>query len=157
MTQEKQKKSLLCHPIVEKTSRHISRGVVGGGLVAMAFALWVVSLSVFASSDTSQRLAAVNIVNSVNNVAAQVVQTSQIKSVGEVAGGIIQVVLGILGIIFVILIIYAGFRWMTAMGDDNDIKAARSILYQSIIGLIITISANALTYWILLKVAESVQ
>jgi len=61
---------------------------------------------------------------------------------------IIQVVLGLLGTIFVILMIYAGILWMTAGGNDTQVKKAQNIIQRAVIGLIIVVLAYAITYFI---------
>jgi len=40
--------------------------------------------------------------------------------------------------------IYAGFKWMTAAGDPEDVKKAKATIRMAIIGLVITGSAYAL-------------
>ena len=61
---------------------------------------------------------------------------------------IIKVVLGLLGTIFVILMIYAGILWMTAGGNDEQVKKAQKIIQRAVIGLIIVVLAYAITYFI---------
>jgi len=59
---------------------------------------------------------------------------------------LIKSVLGFLGIIFLILTIMAGFKWMNAQGNEEDIKKAQASLKNSIIGLVIVLAAYAITY-----------
>lgn len=61
---------------------------------------------------------------------------------------IIKVILSLTGTIFLILMVYAGFTWMMAGGDENKIKTAKSIIKASIIGLIIVLSAYAITTFV---------
>ncbi|MFA6099339.1 MAG: hypothetical protein WC750_00485 [Patescibacteria group bacterium] len=76
-----------------------------------------------------------------------------IKLSGEdpriIAGRIINVVLGVLGIILLALMLYAGFLWMTSGGDAEKIKKAQGIIRNAIIGLVIILSAWAITYYII--------
>ena len=65
---------------------------------------------------------------------------------------IIQVVLGLLGTIFVILMIYAGILWMTAGGNDTQVKKAQNIIQRAAIGLLIVVLAYAITYFILKRI-----
>ena len=65
---------------------------------------------------------------------------------------IIKVVLGLLGTIFVILMIYAGILWMTAGGNDTQVKKAQNIIQRAVIGLIIVVLAYAITYFIFKEV-----
>ena len=60
-------------------------------------------------------------------------------------GSIIRVVLSLLGIIFVVLMVYAGFLWMTARGEKDQVTKAKDIIRNSIIGLIIIMTAYAIT------------
>lgn len=64
-------------------------------------------------------------------------------------GEIISIFLGFLGVIFLILMIYAGFNWMTAGGDEEQITKARSTIRAAIIGLLIVVSAYALSVFII--------
>ncbi|HTX87268.1 MAG TPA: hypothetical protein VMC41_04370 [Candidatus Nanoarchaeia archaeon] len=65
-------------------------------------------------------------------------------TISSIAGLIVNSVLSLLGIIFIILIVYAGIVWMTSSGDEAKIEKAQKILRNSIIGLIITVSAFAI-------------
>lgn len=66
-----------------------------------------------------------------------------------VVGRIINVSLTLLGTIAVVLMVYAGFLWMTAGGNDDQITKARGIIYAAVIGLIIILSAYAITNFII--------
>ncbi len=69
--------------------------------------------------------------------------------------GIIKTFLTFLTIIFIILILIAGFKWMTAAGNEEQIKEARSQLSHAIIGLIIILSAYAITHFVFDVLIES--
>lgn len=64
-------------------------------------------------------------------------------------GIVINVALSILGVIFIFLIILAGFKWMTAQGNDADIKKAKESMTSAVIGLIVVISSYAI--WTFIK------
>jgi hypothetical protein len=64
----------------------------------------------------------------------------------EIIAEIIKTLLEFLAIIFVVLIIIAGFKWMTSGGNQDQIKEAKGQLSRAIIGLIIILSAYAITY-----------
>ncbi|HZJ40914.1 MAG TPA: hypothetical protein VFD16_01455 [Candidatus Saccharimonadales bacterium] len=69
-------------------------------------------------------------------------------SIGQLVSQIIKVVLGFLAIIFLILIIMAGFRWMTAGGNEEQIKKSTATIKAAVIGLIIVLAAYTITYFI---------
>jgi hypothetical protein len=66
-----------------------------------------------------------------------------------IIGRIIQIALSFLGIIVLGLIIYAGFIWMTSNGDEEKISQAKKILTNAVIGLVIVLSAWALTTFLI--------
>ncbi len=74
---------------------------------------------------------------------------------GETVGGIIKVVLSLIGTIFLVLIIYAGILWMTARGAEEQITTSKNIIRAAIIGLAITLSAYAITYFIGSRLANA--
>lgn len=77
------------------------------------------------------------------------------QSVEAIVANIIQYLLSFLGVIFIILIIYAGFLWMTARGDSEQITKARGILINAVIGIIIVLSAFVITATILARLGAA--
>ncbi len=80
----------------------------------------------------------------IGNVGSALQQDSPNIYVGQVIG----IVLSFLGIIFLILIIYAGFKWMLAQGNESEIEKAKQIIIAAVSGLIIVLSAYAITAFI---------
>jgi len=65
------------------------------------------------------------------------------------AARIIRVILELLGIIALVIIIYAGFRWMTAGGEEEKVTEARKQLTNGLIGLAIILVAFAIATFVL--------
>ncbi|MDP2736339.1 MAG: hypothetical protein Q8O59_00975 [bacterium] len=57
---------------------------------------------------------------------------------------IIKIVLGFLGIIATVIILYAGFKWMTSAGNEENVTSAKKMLVAGVIGLVIILSAYAI-------------
>lgn len=57
----------------------------------------------------------------------------------------IKVVLGFLGVIFLFLTLQAGFKWMTAQGNEKNVEEAKTSLKNAIMGLVIVLLAYAIT------------
>ncbi len=73
-------------------------------------------------------------------------------ALATLVGNIVRIALVSVGILFFALIAYAGYLWMTAGGNDDDIKKATKILTRASIGLILTVLAGAITQFILFYV-----
>ena len=85
-----------------------------------------------------------------NNVATDVYGTA--VSGRTLEGTVVLVIngiLGLLGIIFLVLVLYAGFLWMTAAGNEDQVTKAKSILTTSIIGIVIIVAAYAIVKFVL--------
>ena len=74
-------------------------------------------------------------------------QTSD-TTFAETLGGVVQTALSFVGIIFLSLMVYAGFLWMTARGETDQVDKAKKIIFQSIIGLAITVGAYSITAFV---------
>ena len=66
----------------------------------------------------------------------------------DVITTIINVMLFIAGALAVIMIIYGGIRYITAHGDEKQVKVAKDTIVYSVAGLIIAIIAYALVTFI---------
>jgi len=55
---------------------------------------------------------------------------------------------GVLGMIFLVIVVYAGFRWMTAGGNSEQITEAQELIKNAAIGLAIVILSYTITYFI---------
>ena len=73
----------------------------------------------------------------------------------DVVASIIQYLLSFLGVIFVVLVIYAGFLWMTASGDEEQITKAKDIMKSAVIGIIIVLASYIVTTTILDKLGTA--
>ncbi len=75
-------------------------------------------------------------------------ETATEDSVGSVIATVITAFLSLLGIIFVILILVGGYHWMTAGGNEEKVEKAKNTISRAVIGLIIVVSAYAITYFV---------
>ncbi len=70
---------------------------------------------------------------------------------------IINVVLSVLGVIFLALIIMAGFKYMTAAGNEDKVKQAIKQISQATIGLIIVLASWGISYFIINRILDASQ
>jgi type III secretory pathway component EscU len=87
-------------------------------------------------------------INSVTNIRTNAGLTQE-RSLEEIIGSIINVILGFLGIVFLVLMLWAGFKWMTARGDETKVEEATTMIRQAIIGLAVILAAFAISNYVL--------
>lgn len=61
---------------------------------------------------------------------------------------VLSMILSLLGVVFLILIIYSGYKWMNARDNAGDIDKAKTSITNAIIGLIVILSAYAITLFV---------
>src|SRR3989339_834205 len=66
-------------------------------------------------------------------------------------GNIIRTILTLLGVVVLVLVVYAGFLWMTAGGDPEKVKTAKTMLTNAIIGLALILAAYAISDFVVSK------
>ena len=71
------------------------------------------------------------------------------KDVRLIVALIINIILSFLGILALVLIFYAGFKWMTAGGNEDSVATAKRILIAGVIGLVIILASWGLTTYVL--------
>ncbi|PIR93112.1 hypothetical protein COT99_02560 [Candidatus Falkowbacteria bacterium CG10_big_fil_rev_8_21_14_0_10_43_10] len=76
------------------------------------------------------------------------------QTVDKILTKVINAILGLLGVIFLVLTLFAGFLWMTAAGNDDQVGKAKKILTAAIIGIVIIVSSYAITNFVLTSVLK---
>lgn len=71
-------------------------------------------------------------------------------------GELINIALSLLGIVFLLLTLYAGFLWMTAAGDAKATGKAKDILITAVVGLVILLSAYAISNFVIDNIQTAV-
>lgn len=79
------------------------------------------------------------------------------KTLPEIIGSILSVALSLIGFVFLGLALYAGFKWMTAQGNEKDVTAAKDTLINATIGIVLIVAAYAITNFIFSDVISQIQ
>lgn len=97
-----------------------------------------------------------DILNKTKGVANTTFQTdvNPENALAESVGTVVNVLVGVLGAIAVILILYAGFLWMTAGGNDEQIKKAKNTIRATVIGMLIVAFAYGIASFFIGAVAQ---
>lgn len=121
------------------------RAIVCVGLISTVFALASLltqSAPAFAQGTDALGLASANVGSIATS--AGLPQTDLLTIIGRV----INVVLGLTGIVLLVLILYAGYLWMTSGGEMEKVESAQRMMKNAVIGLLIVVSAFAITKFI---------
>ena len=70
------------------------------------------------------------------------------RSIAGVSGQVISAALSLVGLAFLLLMVYAGFLWMTARGEEEQVTKAKKIISATLIGLVLILSAYAITVFV---------
>lgn len=73
-------------------------------------------------------------------------------TLSQTVGKYIRVALSLVGTIFLALTVYAGFLWMTASGNEEQVTKATDIIKMAVIGLAITLAAYSITAFVISKI-----
>ena len=73
----------------------------------------------------------------------------------EVIAKVINVILGFLGIVAVVMIVLAGFKWMTAGGNQTGVDEARKLLMSAVIGLVIILGAYGIAQFVIKELVDA--
>lgn len=68
---------------------------------------------------------------------------------------IINIALGLLGIIAVCIVIFAGFKWMTAGGNEDKVDEAKKLLKNGVIGLAIILASWGIVTFIFRSLTDN--
>ena len=74
--------------------------------------------------------------------------TPTIQDVPTTIGKIAGIVLSFVGVLFLGLLVYGGFGWMMAKGNQAEVTKAKDLIEAAVFGLILILSAYALTSFI---------
>ena len=74
----------------------------------------------------------------------------------ESAINVVAYLLTFLGLVAILIVLYAGYMWMTAGGNEDRVKTARSTLQAGIIGLLIILAAYALTQFVIGQITAQI-
>jgi NADH:ubiquinone oxidoreductase subunit 6 (subunit J) len=83
--------------------------------------------------------------------------TNKPQDIRTIAANLTNVFLGLLGVIFILLMLAAGFIWMTAAGSAEKVSRAQKLMVAGAIGLLIIISAFAISLYVTSRTIYSVE
>ena len=107
------------------------------------------SSSLFLSSAQATSDFKINLWKTADKAGYDVAGTGkEVEFFATTAGKAIALFLSLLGAIFLVLMIYAGFRWMLAQGNEQEVVYAKKTIKNAAIGLVVVIAAFALTVFI---------
>jgi len=67
------------------------------------------------------------------------------RPLAEKIGKILSISTIFLGVVFLGMMIYAGYLWMLARGNEQEVEKAKNIIIYAVIGLVVVLAAYAIT------------
>lgn len=86
---------------------------------------------------------------------AQSGYASSDKNLVEIVGNVVKIVLTLLGVVVLVIIIYAGFLWMTAGGNEDQVKKSKQWLINAVIGLALILAAYAISSFVVTNLSSA--
>lgn len=77
--------------------------------------------------------------------------------ISTIIARLIRTFLGFLGVVAVSFMLYGGFLWMTSGGNPERVTRARNVLINAMVGLVITLSAFAITQFVINALTEATE
>ena len=108
-------------------------------IIALALIVSIAMPLAVSAADTSMFGRVKNVANGVYNIS----NTSN-TTLAELVGTVVAAFISLLGVIFIVLFIYAGYRWMMARGNEQNVTESKNIMQRAVIGLIIVIASYAI-------------
>lgn len=105
---------------------------------------WWMVLAIIFLMPVSRAAAAFN----VNLTKPDIANTVQFSSVDQIVINVINFIIVIAGIIFVVLFFVGAIRYLTGAGDEKQTQAAKRLLVDAIVGLILVLAAWAIATFI---------
>lgn len=69
-------------------------------------------------------------------------------SLATVLGKLVGTFLGLIGVIAVAYLIYGGYTWMTSQGAEPKVKAAKEIIKNAVIGIIVILLSEVIVNFV---------
>ena len=74
----------------------------------------------------------------------------------KTATNLINTAMMFLGLIAVVIILVGGFKWMTAMGSEDNIKKAKELMVAGVVGLVIILAAWGIARYVVTTLSTTI-
>jgi hypothetical protein len=129
----------------------MSKLALKNSLISLFSIIWLTAIFIlpsFAQAQGTYNFASSSGLSTTGNKAGYITDASA-SSIEDIVGTIVYIIIGFVGVLFLILAIYGAVTWMTAMGNEEKVKKANGMLMSALIGLIITLSAYVISYFLI--------
>lgn len=72
-----------------------------------------------------------------------------------IIGGVISSLIGFLGVLLFMYLLYGGFKWMTAGGEEKNVKEAVQIIRNAVIGMVIIALSYAIANFVITNIGTA--
>ena len=122
--------------------------------LSAAIFVFMAFLSSVSAANLNDAFSAAGPLNTVKTGAGYGDAAVGLTSIQSIITQVIRTALTLVGIVFLVLMIYGGFLWMTDRGSEAQVKKAINLIQSAVIGLIIVVSAYAITYFVVQAIGK---
>ena len=76
-------------------------------------------------------------------------ETNNVSDIYALVQTVINAFLALVGVILLAYLLYAGYKWMTAHGEEKKVDQAKETIQRAITGLIIIVAAYAISIFVM--------
>jgi len=76
-------------------------------------------------------------------------ETNNVSDIYALVQTVINAFLSLIGVILLAYLLYAGYKWMTAHGEEKKVDQAKETIQRAITGLIIIVAAYAISIFVM--------
>lgn len=81
--------------------------------------------------------------------------TSGQTDITVIAGKLIRGVIVLMGTVFFAQMVYAGYLWMTARGEEDQVTRAKDTIQRNLLGFVIMLAAYAIASYVVAKLTAA--
>ena len=110
-------------------------------IIPTALVVLLYNVNIILAADTFQG----GLNKSAEGMGYEVVKDKPENAIYSKIGQVLNISTVFLGVVFLCLMIYAGYLWMMARGNEQEVAKAKSIIIYAVIGLVVVLAAYAIT------------
>jgi len=114
----------------------------------LGFTVGIILLSSVFFNTNIEKISAASFKEGLQKAGARIgysIENATTLTLAQKIGKVLNIATTFLGVVFLGMMIYAGYIWMIARGNEQEVTKAKNIIIYAIIGLVVVLGAYAIT------------